>query len=222
MSKKKNTLLILDETERSLVVQSWSNYINYNVEYKLIHKTDNKYHVNNEQLLSTLKSQSGGFILKITEHDMFNICEALRWNSRFLFSSKQKMLGGATNEYQDLAMVLELRDTNIFLFSDFDPKHYTLNNQLKLFKTFDFTQLRFILVRFQNNKMQYAKEFFREPSEDDEQYKERANSIVIEENKKMIENIKYNAIFSEMQFKAISFLEMENYNMTKDFSYHCL
>jgi hypothetical protein len=220
MTKKKNILMVLDETERSMIVESLHNYLNYHVFYLFFRKKNEKYHTKTVEFLENLKSMSGGFRLITSEDNLDLACEALRWNSKFTLSDKERKNMEKTDKYMELSYILENRNKNIYLFSDFDPKQYTLNTKLKSFRKFDFTQKRILIIRFDKGGMEFTREFYREPKETDEQYIERANKYVVEINAECVNQAKYNKKFLGLEYKAVQFDDLMNYKVSKSFSYH--
>ena len=220
MQKRQNVLLVLDETERSMVVEALYNDVHYSFPHYLFKKTHQQYHKNNTQLLDKLNTKSGGFRLRTTADSIYSICYALRWNSKFILSEEERHNMEKMDEYTELSYILEGRNKNIHLFSDFNPKQYLLNTQVKPFRKFDFTQNRILLIRFEGGEMEFIREFYRDVNENDKQYNKRAEKAVVVANRECLERIKYNERFLDMKYQAVSFTDLVNHKLKKDYSYH--
>lgn len=221
MIKKQNILLVLDETERSIMLEAFDNYTYHWFPTYIFNKKHEKYHEQNIIFLDKLKTTSGGFRLNVTEDNIYHLCEALRWNSRFVFTEKERDNDdGRMDLYTELSYILENRNKNIYLFSDFDPKQYNLNTQIKPFKKFDFNQKRILLIRFDKEGMQFVREFYRQPDEIDESYLKRADEAVLKGDEDSLNNVKYNNKFLDFKYKAVLFSDLNKYKLSTEFSYH--
>lgn len=220
MKNYKTTLLVLDETERSLIVEALHNYIEYNFPVHLFYKDSEKKRLKMIDLLDSIKIQSGGFRMITTEDNIDLIAQALRWNSKFILSEKERNNIGKMDEYTELSYVLDGRNKNIYLFKDFDPKEYALNTKVKTIPKFDFTQKRIFLIRFENNEMEFVREFYRNKNEKDEQYTGRVEQAVSKYNEDCVAQVKYNKVFLDMKYQAVTFDEVKNFKLKKSFSYN--
>lgn len=220
MKKDKNTLLVLDETERSMIIESLHNYIYHYFGVNIVDKNSDKHRIDMIDVLEKIKAQTGGFRMVTTEENIYLIVLALRWNSKFTLSEKDRNHMEEMDQYTDLSYILDGRNKNLYLFKDFNPKEYSLNAKLKPFPKFDFTQKRIFMIRFEKEYMEYITEFYRLENETDEQYTKRAEEEVIKKDQEVVKNVQYNKIFLDMKYKAVTFDEVKNYKLKKGFSYH--
>lgn len=211
---------MLDETERSIIVEALYNDLHYNFPVHVLQEDNkNKYRLKKIDILEAIKLQSGGFRLVTTDDNLYLITQSLRWNANFIVTEKERN-NVTMDKYTNLSYVLEGRNEKLYLFGDFNPKEYNPNTKLKTFPKFDFTKKRLFLIRFEKDKMEFIREFYRKDKETDEQYTNRAQETAIKDNKDCVKNAKYNKVFENMEYKIVDFNEVVNFKLKKGFSYH--
>lgn len=216
--KKQNILLVLDETERSMIVEALHNYLHYHFLNQMLNNIDSS---SKHKLLTKINNEKGGFRLIMSEENIFYICKALMWNAKFVVSEKERnSLEYIYTDYMQLATILENRNKHIYLFKDLNPKNYNKNTELKLFTKFDFKQKRILIIRFENDEMEYVKEFYRNNNETDEEYIFRANKLVMDANSDLKNRAKKDLKFLNFKYKAVEFNDILKYKLKKDCSYH--
>lgn len=167
----KNYLILLTETERSMLEESLNHCINdsffmLNVDSK----TRNKEKENGNKLLEKIKSFTGGVRKVISEDHLQYLQHALKWYSDFV-PTTNKQEGSLGNSYRKLYYIIEQRNRNSYLF-DFDPQNYNPNEQKPIAKH-DFSQVRYAMARENDGKINYITEIGQKDGESSEDYKQR-------------------------------------------------
>lgn len=171
----KNYLIVLTETERSMIeealTQSISNpfhYINFS------QKKREQFKKESHSVLDMVKGLHGGFRKVISDYNLHLICEALWWYASFIPANKKYI--NNMNEYHRLSTTLKYRNQNKELF-DFDPQNYNPKEYKKI-NTQDFSKERFLLARRNDGQINYISEIIQEKDETDINYKLRAESLL--------------------------------------------
>lgn len=173
----KNYLIVLTETERSMIeealFQSISNpfyYINFS------QKKIEQYLKEGHSVLDMVKGFHGGFRKVISDYKLHLICEALWWYASFIPENKKYI--NDMNEYHKLSTTLKYRNQNKELF-DFDPQNYNPKEYKKI-NTQDFSKERFLLARQNEGQINYISEIIQHQNETDTDYKLKAELILKE------------------------------------------
>lgn len=168
---KKNYLILLTETERSMLEESLTHCINDS--FFMINaepKTREKEKANGYKLLEKIKSFTGGIRKVISEDHLEYLQHALKWYSDFVPTTNkdEHTLG---NNYRKLYYIIEQRNRNSYLF-DFDPQNYNPLEK-KHIAQHDFSTIRYLMARENDGKINYMTEVGKKPGESIEAYQQR-------------------------------------------------
>ena len=168
----KNYLIILTETERSMVEEALTQSISNPFQY--VHISEKKveqFKKENVDVLNMIKEFNGGFRKVISDYNLHMICEALWWYASFIPKD-------SINNYNKLSTTLKYRNKNKELF-DFDPQNYN-PKEYKNIKRQDFSKERFLIARENNGQISYLSEIIQEKNETEHDYKLKAELILKE------------------------------------------
>lgn len=201
--KTKNYLILLTETERSMIEESVAEIIKNPfvgtsawVSIQAREGARKEY----EKILETIKSFDGGIRKLMSETHIYFIKEALLWYSNFIPSEDEM------NEYNRFAYTVENRNKFQYLMN-FDPNNYNPKEKKEIRKK-DFSAPRYLLVREVKGKINYLSEIIKKEDESEEQYVERAN--------KKLESQSGNPTGKWMLVKST---EIDNLQLSKDYRY---
>lgn len=168
--KRKNYLILLTETERSMVEEALTHYVqnpflgggNW-VSIAAREKARTK----TTEFLEIIKSFNGGIRKAVTEHNLHFLETALRWYGNFI------PRGEEMNEYTNLGYVITGRNQNQHLL-DFNPNSYNPKEKKKI-RTKDFSQIRYMIAREVKGGIDYISEIIQKENETEAEYEKRAN-----------------------------------------------
>jgi hypothetical protein len=201
---KKNYLLLLTETERSMAEEALTHYIqNPFLGSGNWISIDAREKVRKETtiFLVFIKNFVGGIKKEVSESNLHFLQEALLWYSNFIPDKKE------TNEYRWLGHYIKGRNNNIHLFN-IDPQSYN-PNQAEPIRKKDFSKPRYLIVRKTKGKLDYVSEVIQKSKETSEKYEIRAK-----------EKLKQNAE-NPGKWMLIKNTELENFEIDKKCSYFC-
>lgn len=204
--KRKNYLILLTETERSMVEEALTQYVqnpflgggNW-VSVAAREKARSK----TIEFLDIIKSFDGGIRKAVTEHNLHFLETALIWYGNFI------PRGDEMNEYTNLGYIITGRNQNQHLL-DFDPTKYNHKEKKKI-RTKDFSKIRYMIAREVKGEIDYVSEIIQKENETDTEYEKRAN----QELKKKEGN--YTGIWM-----LIKYTDLPNLKIGKKCGYFCL
>lgn len=203
----KNYLILLTETERSMLEESLTHCINDSLfMIKNESTVREKEKANGYKLLEKIKSFTGGVRKVISEDHLYYLQHALRWYSDFVptTNKKEDSLG---NAYRKLSYVIEQRNHNSYLF-DFDPQNYNPNEKKNIL-THDFSKIRYLIARENDGKINYMTEVGQNEGESEANYKQR-----------VLDSVARHAKTNKTgHWLMISTLDAHNYQYAEDLGY---
>lgn len=171
---KKNYLILLTETERSMVEESLTQMVNN--PFFLIQcdvKTREKEKVTLTKLVETIQSFTGG-VRKVMSYDNLEyITRALWWYCDFVPSDKGE---ARNNDYRKLSGFVRYRNQYKEIF-DFNPQDYNPKEKKVIAKR-NFEVKRYLKARENDGKINYVTEIIQKEDESFEDYEKRAQSLV--------------------------------------------
>lgn len=178
--KNKNYLILLTETERSMVEEALTHY----VQNPFLGSGDwvsiaarEKVRTQVSNFLDTIKSFDGGIKKAVSESDLYFLQSALTWYGNFIPRDEEM------NEYNKLGYVISGRNENQHLL-DFDPTTYNPKEKKQIHKK-NFSQIRYLLAREVKGEIDYISEIIQKDKETEGEYENRANKKLEEhENNK--------------------------------------
>jgi hypothetical protein len=167
--KRKNYLILLTETERSMVEEALTHYVqnpflgsgnwvSIDAREKVREKTI--------EFLDIIKSFNGGIRKAVSEHNLHFLQSAFNWYGNFI------PRGEEMNEYTKLGYVITGRNENQHLL-DFDPNAYNPKEKKEIRKK-DFSQIRYLIAREVKGEIDYVSEIIQKEKETEAEYEKRA------------------------------------------------
>lgn len=201
--KTKDYLILLNETERSMLEEALTQYIQnpflgsgnwVNIKARETVREQMK------EVLEFIKTFNGAIRQEFTYEYIYHIKNALVWYSYMLPAEDY------INDYSRLAMTIEGRNSNNHLF-DFDPNNYNPKEKQPI-KRKDFSKTRYLVVRIKKEQVDFVSEIVQKPEQSDTDYKERAKEI-------------FQRIDSEKEtWRMITYQELSEYKIHKKCSYY--
>lgn len=176
----KNYLILLSETERSMIVEAMKNYIVhpfFGTGTWVSLEGREKGRAGTVKALEMINSFEGAIRKVASEEALHWIRNALMWYADYISFNED----GFKNEYIELAYIIEGRNKNQYLFNiegadkknpifKFDPNNFNPKEAKKIRKS-DFSRQRFYIVRKVDGKVDYVNELIQKIDESNEEYK---------------------------------------------------
>lgn len=205
--KTKDYLILLNETERSMLEEALTHYIEnpflgtgnwVNIKARETVREQMK------EVLEFIKTFDGAIRQEFTYEYIYHVKNALVWYSYML------PVENYINDYSRLAMMIEGRNTHNHLF-DFDPNNYNPKERKPIQKK-DFSKISYMIIRENKEQIDFVSEVVQKPDQSDEDYQQRAKEI-------------FERLDTEKQtketWKLITNTQLADYKIHKKCSYFC-
>ena len=205
--KNKDYLILLNETERSLLEEALTQYIKnpfLGTGNWVNLKAREKVRIQMQEVLNIIKNFEGAIRKEFSYEFIYHMKNALVWYSYML------PVEDGMNDYSKLAYTIEGRNTHNYLF-DFDPNNYNPKEK-KLIDKKDFSKTSYLIIRQHKDQIDFVSEVVQKPNQEDEDYKQRVQEIFerLNPDKKEKEN-----------WKIITNTQLSEYKIHKKCSYYC-
>lgn len=204
----KNYLILLNETERSMVEEAITQMLRN--PFFLIH-CDGITRANQKivlaKLVDNIKSFTGGSRKVMSYDNLEYITSALWWYADFVPNKDTQSNKGNSNEYRKLSNFVRYRNQYKEIF-DFNPQDYNPKEK-KVIAKHNFKVRRYLKARENEGKINYIAEIIQKENESFEDYEQRAKELV-EKHKLTNQTGNWLLINSE---------EASKYEYSKDVSY---